>query len=341
VKTAWTLIGLAILGLLLGSGLGLAGDYHTSANLVCSDCHVMHYSEAHLYTGAPTPDPLLAPGGPFPSLLKNTVNGLCLACHDGRTDTPDVRGSNSSGYVRAAGQLNVQGDGNENTGHTLGGTGAPPGGTWTGNTSTGLLCIHCHNQHGNGYYRNLQSNPGTATSTFVTYLTGSTYTGTVALQQLASSPMTTHYATSNIRYRQSQVGTTDYGLSEWCSGCHGSFHGVGGTGNMGGSPTGDTNIGSPWLRHPTRGVTMSQGVTNKHVDSGHWFGTLQSRVPVVSPSGTIPGTSGASDNQPFCGSCHKAHGSTNKFGLIYDDETTATPEDGASLLQTCQQCHYQ
>jgi hypothetical protein len=26
--------------------------------------------------------------------------------------------------------------------------------------------------------------------------------------------------------------------------------------------------------------------------------------------------------------------------LIFDDETTATAEDGTTLLQTCQQCHY-
>jgi hypothetical protein len=86
---------------------------------------------------------------------------------------------------------------------------------------------------------------------------------------------------------------------------------------------------------------MAQGVTNKHVDRNHWFSSLASRVPVVSLSGTIPGLAGSSDNQVFCGSCHKAHGSTHRAGLIYDDETTATPEDGISSMQTCQQCHYQ
>lgn len=110
---------------------------------------------------------------------------------------------------------------------------------------------------------------------------------------------------------------------------------------MGGSLTGDTNTGSPWLRHPTRDVTMARGVTNKHVDGSHWFSSLTSRVPVVSPSGVVPGTSGTSDNQVFCGSCHKAHGSEHRAGLIYDDESTAAAEDGTALMQTCQQCHYQ
>lgn len=320
---------------------GSAGDFHASGSLVCSECHVIHYSESHLISGALPPDPLLAPGGPFPSLLKNTVNGLCLACHDGRTDAPDVLGANTNPYDRAAGQLNVQGGGVENTGHSIGSVAAPPGGTWTGNATSGLRCVHCHDKHGNGYYRNLTPSPGVATDRFVTYLTGSTYSGTAAVQQLASSPMAIHYAVGNIRYRQTQVGTTDYGLSEWCSGCHGSYHGIGGSPDMGGSPSGDANTGSPWLRHPTRDVTMSQGVGNQHIDPGHWFGALQSRVPVVSPSGVVPGTSGGSDNQPFCGSCHKAHGSTNRYGLIYDDESTSTSEDGVSLMQTCQQCHYQ
>ncbi len=326
-------------GVLFLGVLADAGDFHFSGSLVCSDCHVIHYSETHLYTGAPGPDPLLAPGGPFSYLLKNTQSQICLACHDGRTDAPDVRGANTNAYVRAAGQLNVLGDGAavEGTGHTMGSTAAPPGGSWT---NPGLQCQHCHATHGNGYYRNLLPNPGTVSGKYVTYMTGSTYSGTFAIQQLADSPMATHYAAGNIKYRRTQVGTTDFGLSEWCSGCHGDFHGVGGASNMGGSSSGDTGT-APWLRHPTRDVTMAEGVANQHIDSAHWFSGLASRVPVVSPSGTIPGTATTSDNEVFCGSCHKAHGSTNRKGLIFDDETTADLEDGTSLMQTCQQCHFQ
>lgn len=281
----------------------------------------MHYSESHTLTGGFTPDPLLAGGGPFPKLLKNSQSQLCLACHDGKTDAPDVRGANTGNYVRAAGQLNVNGDGNEPTGHTIGSSANPPGGSWT---NPGLECIHCHDKHGNGYYRNLLPNPGTATGKFVTYTTGTTYTGTAAIQQLASIPMATHYAVSNIHYRQTLVGSTDFGLSQWCGGCHGNIHG-------------DTGA---LFTHP-EGVTMAQGVADGKVDSTHWFSSLASRVPVVSPSDTIPGTASASDNQVFCGSCHKAHGSTNQYSLIYDDDSTAALEDGTSLNQTCQQCHFQ
>ncbi len=314
-----------------------AGEFHTGSSLVCSDCHVIHYSKTHLYTGEPRPDPFLAPGGPFPFLLKNTRSQLCLACHDGQTDTPDVLGTNTNAYVRAAGQLNFLGDGAEGTGHTMGSTDIPPGGSWT---NPGLRCSHCHDTHGNGYYRNLVPNPGTTTGKSVTYMTGSSYSGTSAVQQVFNSPMAKRYEAGNIWYRRTQVGGGDFGIAEWCSGCHADFHGIGGTPEIGGSVSGDTGS-HPWLRHPSRDVTMSEGVANRHVDADHWFSTLASRVPVVSSSGTIPGTATGSDNEVFCGSCHKAHGSPHRKGLIFDDETTAKLEDGTSLMQTCQQCHFQ
>jgi hypothetical protein len=315
-----------------------AGDFHYASSLMCSDCHVMHYSDTHLMSGAPGADPLLAPGGPFRSLLKTNASALCLSCHDGRADAPDVRGPHANAYVRAAGQLNVAGDGPaESTGHTMGSTVTPPGGTWT---NPGLTCQHCHATHGNAYYRNLVPNPGTVTGKPVTYVTGATYSGTAAIQQTAASPLAIHYDVGNVRYRQTAAGSTDMGLSEWCSGCHGDYHGVGGAATVGGSTVGDTGT-ARWLRHPTRDVTMAQGVRNQHVNGTRWFSALGSRVPVVSPSGTIPGTSVSSDNTVFCGSCHKAHGSTNRKGLIFDDDATPAGEDGISLMQTCQQCHYQ
>lgn len=324
--------------LILWSGVAAyAGDFHATGDLVCSDCHVMHYSKSHPYPGEPFPDPSLFAGGPFPKLLKKPQGQLCLSCHDGKSDAPDVLGVNANAYMRAAGQLNEVGDGAEGTGHTIGSTDPPPGGTWL---NPGLGCGHCHDTHGGGYYRNLLPNPGRATGKFVTYMTGPAYTGTPAIQQIVNTPMASHYAAGNILYRQSQVGSTDFGLSEWCSGCHENIHGVGGSPEMGGSPSGDTGA-APWLRHPSRDVTIAEGVRNQHIDGAHWFSALASRVPVVSPSGTIPGTAAGSDNEVFCGSCHKAHGSPHRKGLIFDDETTPTPEDGTSLNQTCQQCHYQ
>jgi len=85
---------------------------------------------------------------------------------------------------------------------------------------------------------------------------------------------------------------------------------------------------------------MAQGASNGHLDASFWFTLAQSFVPVVSSSETIPGGAATSDNQPFCGSCHKAHGSTHRAGLIWDDPTTSALEDGSSAMQTCQACHY-
>ena len=85
---------------------------------------------------------------------------------------------------------------------------------------------------------------------------------------------------------------------------------------------------------------MAQARYNQHVDASRWFSALASRVPVVSPSGVIPGTGLGSDNEVFCGSCHKAHGSPHRYGLIWDNPDTAEPEDGSAQMETCQQCHY-
>ncbi len=108
---------------------------------------------------------------------------------------------------------------------------------------------------------------------------------------------------------------------------------------MGGSPSGDTGPGNEWLRHPTRDVTMSDGYRNGHLGGDGWFSGLVSRVAVVSPT-EVPGSSADSDNEAFCGSCHKAHGSSHKYLLIYDDSETLPHEDGQRMSETCTQCHY-
>ena len=68
----------------------MAGDYHVGGTLVCSDCHVAHYSQSHGYespTGLFTP---LGADGPYTHLLRNEPNELCLTCHDGQGFAPDA-----------------------------------------------------------------------------------------------------------------------------------------------------------------------------------------------------------------------------------------------------------
>lgn len=307
-----------------------AGDYHrgSDGSLRCSDCHTAHYSQ-----GGSVPSDWGQDGAYRLLLKKEMINDLCLMCHDGTDgEAPNVK--NPADYISSAGAFNPTGTPDESNRHSLGSTSAPPGfqGTWE---AVPLTCTSCHDPHGNQYYRNLKPNPGQASSITITYMTGSTYDDNSAIQMVAAIPLSTRYSTANIRYRQTLKAPGNYGLSAWCAGCHGQFHGAGGAANMGGSVDGDTGS-SPWLRHPTQDVTMGEGNTNGHVSLLHWSSSLNSRTPVVSPNSTL----GDDDDQVFCGSCHKAHGSTHRNNLLWDNEQTEANEDGTKLLNTCQQCHY-
>jgi cytochrome c553 len=243
----------------------------------------------------------------------------------------------STNLKRAAGAIQSAVGVAANKGHSLGVTNETAAGSNPIVTfADGLTCVSCHDAHGNDNYRNLQSSVGNATSIKVTFQNAA-YSGVSSIFQVAVNPTSIHYSTGNIQYRKDN--TVD-GLSQWCKGCHTNFHGSGGDPNVGGTPTGDTNSAdAEWLRHPTIDVTFAEGVTNQHIDSSGWFSDYASRLPVVSTSNQIPGTSSTSDNQVACITCHKAHGSSNKYALIFDNPTTTDLEDGTSMYQSCQQCH--
>ena len=42
----------------------VAGDYHTGLSLVCSDCHIAHYSQSHVYNPGVFPPFPLGTAGP-------------------------------------------------------------------------------------------------------------------------------------------------------------------------------------------------------------------------------------------------------------------------------------
>ncbi len=151
-----------------------AGDYHSGANLVCSDCHVAHYSQSHVYNPGDFPPVPLGTTGPYKHLLRNEDNELCLTCHDSKTWAPDVFGVNGgTAYNRLAGGLNAAAGaprandtGYEDIdGHTLWSTATAPGGTFS--DATGLKCVDCHAQHGSlpTQYRNLRTSTS-STNTF-------------------------------------------------------------------------------------------------------------------------------------------------------------------------------
>lgn len=169
--------------------------YHNGATLLCSDCHTVHFSESHGFSGGavsttavPDGDWLTA-SGPNNYLLKaSSSTRLCLSCHDGQTFAPDVVESdtygvaqrpagffgqpdvpNFKGHNLASASLGTPGDSNLcNRCHFLHG-----GGTMA---TAQVQCIDCHNPHGNASYRNLwwASAPGSEPPILASIRAGST-----------------------------------------------------------------------------------------------------------------------------------------------------------------------
>ena len=126
------------LALLFAALPAFAGDWHTGGSLLCQDCHLQHSSAEGL--------PL--PGGPYSVLLlKNSVNELCLSCHNGSDPAaPDIQSpvqmyqSTASGES-AAGWFGLLGTDNH-TGHNIGVPTVTP--LATAGALVDLNCGSCH-----------------------------------------------------------------------------------------------------------------------------------------------------------------------------------------------------
>jgi len=273
-----------------------AGDWHNASQLACTDCHTMHNSQrgqTMRYDKQPSPSPRL--------LRHATGLSLCVYCHDGgNPNAPDVispvtYASDPAGgfFANSVGQP-------PDFGHKLGIPLPAPG---SPDLEMTLTCASCHDVHGNSNYRNLLLNPPGS---------GSTGNLTVVVNQTNKANGTNRaqvYVPANLRYKS--------GMAEWCKSCHPDFHG---------KSEGAEGTQSPWLRHP-QGKQISG---SNNVDFTSWSGTVANRVPVQTPmDDVIP----SSDDQVFCLSCHKAHGSAKRASLIF--------VDGVTLNSTCQQCHNQ
>jgi len=318
-----------------------AGDFHRNATLICSDCHVMHFSQSHSYnadgSGSFT---AIGGAGPHHYLLRNEINDLCLTCHNGSSSAPDVLGPNGgSSYVREAGALNREGDGHELTGHTLDSTDPAPGSSPLWSAANGMNCVECHRPHGAAGYRNLSGTPGNYSAETRTYAEISYVTGandlTKDVYQVAAAPITDHYSVSNIFYNEPSAPTKSEGAyAFFCKGCHTNFHG-----DQGGTEVGGAG-GEEWLRHPNSYANIG-GMGGGHSSLATFTGRTN-RVKVMSASGVW--TPPAADNTPSCFSCHKSHGNQNAFGLIYMSGTGTVDEegdDGTTARQLCKQCHIQ
>lgn len=329
----WLAATLAICAMaILAPAAAHAGDYHSGVTLVCNDCHVMHGLSDHEYNTGGFPPAPIGPNAPYPTLLRNTGNEVCLTCHDSKTWAPDVFGINGGApRVRSAGALNADPSAARPNdagyadidGHTLWSKKVAPGGTWA-NATDGLECTDCHSAHGAPtQFRNLRTSTS-ATNKF--YNKALTYSyGTNVLTTDVFEGAQNAYAESDVHYNEPNTTASAYGA--WCQSCHTNYHGTSTSANM--------NDGSAWLRHPTADVTFrSSMLTN--------YNGKTNKVRVMDPTGTWGATADPGIT-PSCFSCHKSHGNQNGYGLIYMAGTgTVTEEgDGGQFRDLCKQCHTQ
>lgn len=312
--------------------------YHKGTNLYCSDCHAMHGGVTAARGTIPTYTGVVSA-----LLLKGSgKNTVCLGCHDGSaTAAPQVLSLNLATAKTAVRSAGYQGATDSGYGHAYGATRAAPGSPSTGFTPStgGLLCIDCHNNHpgasAQATYRNLKPTPGhggnnaSGTSSTVQAILGTLDTDLTTSMSVRIS-VTTHpnwttngdaYLSSNIYYYVND-GTSPYNFySQWCATCHSGFATSAATGSN--------------TKHPTGGT---MGVIG---------GTSSSTVSSLSTL-TRPGLtrgSPTSNLRVVCGTCHRAHGTANYYGLqqfISADAggTNQAKESGTGgIKDLCGQCH--
>ncbi len=320
---------------LLAAQQAVAGDYHYNRTLNCNECHVMHGSMQHGYNndggGYRT---AIGGAAPYPTLLRNSINALCLSCHDNQTFAPDVlevNGGPAPTLGRQGGALNQH---NINPyrdagGHTLGSTATAPGGTWT--SGAGLTCIDCHSAHGVGGphaanpFRNL-SGPN---SIVISYAVGTNDLTRDVFERLNGGY--NHYDIGNIDFNEPKSDSSYYGA--FCRQCHTTFHGSSADAAM--------KSENAWLRHPTADAQIDGDMLT-------WFRNRNYRVKVMSPTGDW-GTQGSqwttapATITPSCFTCHRAHGNKRSFALILPDSLGNSPvgEEGSGTAYPglCRSCH--
>lgn len=321
----------------------------------------------------------------------------------GRIPPPVYNAYNQKSYVPSAGDFadsNV--DTNEANRHSVGtdvSAMQPPGytGNWTdviNRFSTTFNCIYCHDQHGNKNYRNLRYDPGTpsndttALGINVTYVMGAN-SATVDVNNFTTGGLGNNldkYARNNVTFKRKTAGTPN-AISIWCGKCHTKFYGtsapyadppsepttsyLGGTLNSGALGSGDSTGVNPWYRHPVGDINIGAN-SNLHTDSTNW--TFGATLTVGNPGSTnrvrwadadAPLAFDVNNDEPFCLSCHYAHGggnatatgnmAVNHSNLVMIDgagklnigDITYIPPDNttnanaARMRNVCQQCHNQ
>jgi hypothetical protein len=345
--------------LLTVAGLSFAGEFHIDKELNCSQCHVMHASDQHATGGAKSYNG----GAGYDSLLKyGTITETCLGCHGGTSSTPGVMASGSSTaptntglntlyytedpqYLNSSGFFQVTDwkTAANAQAHDLYTTGTPVTavqGTWTTASIAGhvpgMTCGDCHAVHGSPNWRNLRTDVGGTTGKTVSYAES----GTADVQQHADLETDTsprHYETKNAAF------AANNGIVDWCVACHtnittGSKHPQNAAVSSGDSD--GTTDSADW----TTGTGIGFGNTVDDAATGGDVGIPRVRFAQAGSSYVACSTPGP-DNQAFCLTCHKGHGSKYSAALIWPMGSFKdslgnryTPVDRSA---GCRQCHPQ
>jgi hypothetical protein len=307
----------------------------------------MHFSQSHGYNANGSGSFVqLGTFGYSPALLRNSVNDLCLSCHDGNVTAPDVLGTINSGsepgIVRTAGYLSRYGSGGANhVGHVLDSLDFAPGSqpSWNSEVENGpgrgLDCVNCHDPHGapgsgnpfGNQYRNLRSNPGYVKAAYVTYNDQTPGTNDLTRDVFQRSPKSFDESAMDWNEPDPQNSA----IARWCMGCHTNMHG-----NANGQQSGpwQGTLGGPFIDHPVAGENADPNMLTR-------YNLLKNKVKVMSQIGVW--NPAGSDVTPTCVTCHRGHGNGNPFGLIFRSGTGTPSEDGDSNGHTqadlCAQCH--
>ncbi|RMF96737.1 MAG: hypothetical protein D6734_03315 [Candidatus Schekmanbacteria bacterium] len=325
------LLSFAVLTIVPNAYSGIMLDtYHNGDTLICTDCHIMHASMQHNYAGDTSAEGNISSfpynGTPNEKLLKASGINLCVSCHDGKAGIPDVVGADVNGLTeRAAGKfdtigvLNYKGHNLKNNPKSL----CSRCHFYGSMATAGVECLDCHTPHGNYNYRNLArvNAPDTDVRAFIK-------SGVTGLQR---------YEQSNIGYGAPSAGDNSWReVTNVCKTCHHAF--------MDSSDHYNTQNNGMWIRHP--GTNTEQGAyspinaAGANTDPAHWVdGTGEGfdipRLPFIVAGATdyTSATTVAADNNVFCLTCHKAHGSDNSFSLRWEVDTESIFSKG------CRQCH--